>query len=467
MRSDTSWGWTKTTWKSADWTSPVPLVALLDDRKRRILTLALPIVGGMVSQNVLNLVDAAMVGVLGDAALAATGLGSFAFFMSMAFITGLSSGVQAMSARRLGEGREDQTAIPLNGGLILALGLGLPLTVLLFHAAPDLYPLLIDDPEVIEIGTPYFQARLIGLTAVGMNFAFRGYWNGVNLSRLYMRTLVLMHAVNIFLNWVLIFGKLGMPAYGAVGAGMATAASTWVGMIYYVYMGLRYARGAGFLRGLPDAGTIRTMLRLAVPSGLQQFFFAAGMTALFRIVALVGTAEVAAANILIQLLLVAILPGIAFGLAAASLVGQALGRGDTADARRWGWEVVRLAALIVGVIALPGLFAPELILMGFLHDPETLALASAPLRILAAFMAVDTVGMVLLNALLGAGDTRKVMLVSVGMQWFLFLPAAYLIGPVLGYGLLGIFVAQAAYRGVQALIFAGIWHWGRWYEIDV
>ncbi len=137
------------------------------------------------------------------------------------------------------------------------------------------------------------------------------------------------------------------------------------------------------------------MLRLSVPAGLQSFFFAAGMTAFFWIIGRIGTPELAASNVLVQLLLVVILPGVGFGLAAASMVGQALGRGDPDDAVRWGWEVSRLAMVIVGLVALVGLIAPDLILRVFLHEPETIALARFPLQLMGATMAIDTLGGVL------------------------------------------------------------------------
>ena len=181
-------------------------------RFRRILTLALPIIGGMVSQNILNLVDTAMVGSLGDAALAAVGLGGFANFMFMALILGVSTGVQVMAARRKGQGLLDQTALPLNAGLAMVLALAPLMTAVLIFWLPDIYSLLNSDVEVIEQGVPYLRWRVLAITIVGCNFAFRGYWNAVDLSRLYMGTLVVMHATNIFLNWVFIFGNLGVPA---------------------------------------------------------------------------------------------------------------------------------------------------------------------------------------------------------------------------------------------------------------
>ncbi len=436
-------------------------------RYQTILDLALPIMGGMVSQNIMNLVDTAMVGSLGKAALAAVGLSSFAAFTSQAFIMGLSSGVQAMAARRLGAGRRKVMAVPLNGGLALAIALGVPLTVVLFLVAPALYPYLNSDPDVIADGVPYLQARLCALTAVGMNFAFRGYFNGVSLSRIYLRSLLVMHGSNLVLNYGLIFGNFGLPELGATGAGVGTAIATYIGTITYCTMGLRYARAAGFLRGLPDRQTFRTMLALSVPSGIRQLFFAAGLTTLFWIVGRVGTAPLAAANVVVNLMLVAILPGTGLGMAAASLVGQALGRRDKPDARQWGWDVVKAAVVVLGLAGLPMLVVPDLLLGVFINDLATIEVGRLPLQIVGATIAIDGVGLVLQNAMLGAGDSRRVMVVAILLQWALFLPIAYVVGPVLGGGLLAIWLTQAGHRTLQAGCFAAMWHRGRWAQIRV
>lgn len=435
------------------------------ERYKRILHLALPIMGGMVSQNVMNLVDTAMVGSLGKNALAAVGMSSFATFMAQAVIMGLSSGVQAMASRRLGAGQEGEMAVPLNGGLLLALVIGIPLSVILYLAAPSLYPYLIDDPGVIAEGVPYLRARLLAITAVGMNFAFRGYFNGVNLSRVYLWTLLVAHACNLLLNYGLIFGKLGMPELGALGAGIGTAVATFIGTGTYIFLGLRHARRAGFLRGLPDEATFRSMLELSVPSGVRQLFFATGLTALFWIVGRVSTTALAAANVLINLMLVAILPSLGLGLAAASLVGQALGRRDASDAKQWGWDVVKIGLAILTLIGLPMLLVPEALVAVFTRDAATIEAASLPLRIVGATIAFDGIAMVLQNAMLGAGDARRIMVVSIALQWALFLPLAYVFGPILGYGLLGIWAVQAAHRALQAGCFTLMWHRGEWASI--
>lgn len=419
----------------------------------------------MVSQNLLNLVSSAFVSVLGDQALAAVGFGSFANFMSIAFVTGLAAGVQAMAARRKGAGAESETAVPLNGGLLLAVGFGVPISALSYLLAPSAFPLLTDDPEVARLGTSYLQIRLLAVPAIGMNFAFRGYWNAVDLAKIYLRTLIVMHVVNATLDYVLIFGAFGAPRLGVDGAGWANLAANWTGTAYYFVQAFARIRKNGFLRGIPPASTMWAMLRTSLPAALQQFLFAAGMTVFFAIVGKLGTAEVAATSVLLNLLLVALLPAMGFGIAAASLVGQALGKRDPRDARRWGWDVVRTAVPIVTVIASVGLLFPDLVLGVFLHDPDTLALARWPLRVMAISLPLDVVGAVLLNALLGAGDSTRVLVISTGMQWLLFLPLAYLVGPTLGLGLTAIWLANALYRLLQSGIFAAVWASDRWTRV--
>jgi MATE family multidrug resistance protein len=110
---------------------------------------------------------------------------------------------------------------------------------------------------------------------------------------------------------------------------------------------------------------------------------------------------------------------------------------------------------------------PEWILGVFIHEPSTLELAKNPLRLVAAFMFLDSVGMVLMNALMGAGDTKRVMVIGTGFQWLIFLPAVYVIGPVMGFGLVAVFAAQVFYRGLQSVVYAVMWNRGAWQSIDL
>lgn len=437
------------------------------ERRQRIWALALPIIGGMASQNVLNLVDTAMVGALGAEALAAVGLSSFLMFLSVAAMTALSSAVQAVASRRFGAGEREIAARPLNAGLLLSLLVGLPLTGILLLAAEPLLSVVISDPGVIEQGRPYFEARALAAAFVGMNFSYRGFFAAINQTRFYLRTLLIMHAVNIALSYVLIFGKLGFPAMGTQGAGLGTALSIMLGTAIYTATAWLHARPYGFLHKRPGREHLIALLKLGGPSCLQQVFFAGGFVALFWIIGQVGTPEMAVANVLINLTLVAILPGMAFGIASATLVGQALGANDHEDAHRWPWDVIRLASWVFGVLGTIALFLPGPVLSVFLHDPALVDLGRLPLQLIGAGMIIDGAGLILMQALLGAGATRIVMLVGVGFQWVLFLPAAWLAGPVMGFGLLTIWALMMIYRGLQAGVFMWVWQRRSWQNIDI
>ncbi len=436
-------------------------------RRQRILGLALPIIGGMVSQNLLNIVDTAMVGFLGDSALAAVGLGGFVVFMCQALILGISTGVQSSAARKKGEGRVDRAAAILNTALLLVLVVAPIFSLILMQIVPTLFPYLNSDVSVIERGVPYLEWRLGAIVFVGMNFAFRGYWNALDMSRVYMTTLILMHACNIILNYVLIFGKFGAPAYGVAGAGMASAISMAIGTAIYFVLGCRHAAKDGFLKGLATRQETASLLRISLPAGLQQLFFSAGLVAMFWIIGKIGTPELAAANVLITVLLFAILPGLAMGIACATLVGQALGRKEPEDAYRWAWDVAKVTAVLLSVLGIPLWLIPDLVSSIFIHNPETRELARWPMRLVGLTMPVEAMVFVFMHALLGAGDARRVMLVGIGSQWLLFLPLAYLFGPVLGFGLFTIWLLQGSSRALSAFMYVTMWRGRHWQRIVV
>ena len=197
-------------------------------------------------------------------------------------------------------------------------------------------------------------------------------------------------------------------------------------------------------------------------------FFAAGFLVLFWIIGQVGTAEVAAASVLINVMLIALLPGMGLGLSAATLVGQALGRGMVDDAAQWGWDVVKVAVVGMGLLGLPMVLFPEQVIASIYRlEPETLALLLWPVRLVGMSTIFEAVAMVLQNSLLGAGYARRVMVVAIANQWLLFLPLAYLIGPVLGYGLTAIWLLNVFYRALQAAVFTGFWLRRNWAGVHI
>jgi putative MATE family efflux protein len=427
---------------------------------QRIIRLALPIIGGMLSQSLLNLVDAALVGLLGDQALAAVGLGSYVNFFIVALVLGFSASSQALVARCYGQQRWQHCALPLNGGLLMALLLAVPLTFICWLLAPRLLGVLNNNPTVAAIGSEYFQARILGLVAVAMSFCFRGYWNGMQRPAAYLRILLLVQLVNVVLSYGLIFGQFGLPKLGAAGAGWGTTISLYSGVCCYLLLTLKQGRQHGFLKDLPSRKILWQFCRLATPTSIQQFLFALGIALLFWIIGRLGVAQVAVAHVLLNLSLLLVLPAIGMGMATATLVSQALGSHQPDKAKGWGWSALAIGIPLLLILSLPLYIWPTFILGLFLHQPALVELGKIPLFLTGLSVFTQSAAIILAQALLGAGANKQVLAISVTAQWLLLLPLAWLVGDYWGYGLTGIWLLQLCQQCILSVIYIRIWYLG-------
>lgn len=453
----------------------MPLLRKLNDRMARLLAIhpsrlskisaiSLPIIGAMISQSIINLVDAAMVGQLGDDALAGVGIGAYATFVMVSVVMGMSAAVQALVARRFGAGDNERLTEPLYAGLWLAMLIGTPLGLLFYFSAPFFIPFFSRDSGVISIALPYFEWRTIAIVAVAMNFVFRGFWNGIGEGKIYLKSLLLMHAANVVISYLLIYGVGSYEGIGAIGAGIGTSIALILGTGLYAWQVFVSHRSRFSHQRSVRKQPYRQILRLMIPNSAQQTLFAVGNSVLFWIIGQIGTAEQAVAHILISLALLLILPAVGLGMASTSLVGHALGRREPADAYAWGWDVVRVGALVMTLIGAPFWLFPEFILRIFTPHQELIELGTTALRITGLFITLEVAGMVLTQALLGAGASKQIMRINLMMQWCVLLPLAYIAGPVAGFGLLGIWLLQSLQRITLSAIYGIIWqrrHWSR------
>jgi multidrug resistance protein, MATE family len=415
------------------------------DRTRELLILGLPILAGMVSQTVLNLVDTAMVGRLGPAPQGAAGLGSFAFWVLANLVIGIGTGVQATVSRRDGEDDTEGAGAALDTGLIVAFVVGLPLGWLLAQSAPRIFSLLSSDAEVVTGGSGYLAIRLMAIGAVAANYCFRGFFNGIGQSRVYMTTIAASHVANVFLNWVFIYGNLGAEPMGVRGAALASVLATILATC--LYTGLTLARADVRRRYRPFrfesvTGTrLAALIRLSWPEAVRGVGLMMGYLLFLRLHAELGTRAVAAGTILINIASTGFLPALGIGLACSTMVGRHLGRGEPGVARDFAWLGVRVSMVGLAVPALlAGVFA-EPILGLFTRDALVIAAAKPALQLFAISAVVDALPMVLVFSLLGAGATRFVAAVQMAQQYILLLPLAALLGLWLDFGVFGMWVA--------------------------
>ncbi len=420
---------------------------------------------GMSIYVILEIVDMLFVGFLGTTALASVGISIFLAFLVMALFGGVSIAVQATTARLVGEGETQDLGRFLRTALLL-IGVMVPfVTGVLMLLAPTLLDLMTEDAEVAETGRFYLVWLLGASTMFTINSAFMGYWNAVERTTIYMKVVVLTAIVNIPANYVFMFGFGPVPAYGVTGAGIGTCLASIVGAVFHIAVGYRKIDGLFTLR---SSGNLPVLVRLMIPAGLQQFTEALALTLMFRIVAFVGTVEVAVYSVLVNLVSAVGLPAWGLGLAGATLVGQALGAKDPDDAHRWAWDVVKLGVVLMMLMGTPLWLFPEFILSFFIREPETLEVAILPAQILGLMIGINGMGYLFANMLNGAGDVKRVMYVNLATQYFVLLPGAWFLGIEVGFGLIGIWLAhQVGFRALNSVILARLWQQRKWAKIQL
>lgn len=431
-------------------------------RMRTILSLSLPIALILLAQNLMSLITIAMVSHLGDAAVAGIGIAGALFSMLMAVLFGIDTGVQALVAQRIGAGHVRLAGTVLNDALAIAVAAGLLLAVLGYLAGPALFRLVTADTAVAAHGLPYLNAMLPMLLFLGASFAFSAYRNGAGAPRYPLLVTAIQLPCSALFGYLLIFGAFGLPRLETAGAGLGATLAALVALAIHGILACRIAPVPGLLETRPSPDGMRLILRIGLPVGTQQSLVYAGTLALFAIVGLLGAADVAAMNVVLTMMLLSILPASGMGMAAATLVGTALGRGDAADARRWGWQVAALGALAILAFSLIVVAAPRRTLSLFIADQTTIDLAAMPLSVMALGMSIDAFGRILGFALRGAGATRLVTVVAFALQWGGQLPLSWLIGIHLGFGLLGMAISRLVLFAAEAVIVAILWHDGFW-----
>jgi multidrug resistance protein, MATE family len=300
-----------------------------------------------------------------------------------------------------------------------------------------------------------------------MNGAFRGFWTGIERPRTYMFIVLMMSCLDAFLNYTLIFGHFALPALGVKGAAIGTVVSLYAGLVANVATALPRLRADGFSSLRPGISLLGRIVKLGVPATMQEFFFSAGYVAFFWMVGQVGTAELAAANVLVRVTLVLILLAMALGMASATLVSKTVGQGDLTAATEWGWDAGKLGVILITLLGVPLFVFPERFLSFFLSDPHTVGIAVTPLRLVAATTGLGSLIYIFAYILYSLGDGNRVTLVSFSTQWLFFLPVVWIVGPHLRHGLLHIWLVQIAYGTLATVLVTAIWMSGRWKRISI
>lgn len=431
-------------------------------RLKKILHLAIPCSIAQASALVMLIVDMAMVGSLGTNAIAAVGIASFSAIVVFSLVSGFSFAVRGMVAKKVGEGDDGMLAAPINNALISIVILGIPLSIVSFLIAPYYLSIMTSDADVIIQSIPYLQAMLCGVLALGINNAFEGHWTGVSKAKVFMFINLFMNGVNALLNYALIYGNFGAPELGLWGAGVSSATSMYIATLIFFVVTWKSHKSSGFLCYRPSLPLIKRLLAIALPATMHDLFSALGNVVFFLIIGMMGTLELAAANVLVRTITIISLFSIALGKTASTLVAMEVGKGNIDDAVKWGWDVANLGAIFTTVLSMPIFLFPEQFLSIFLVEPETLEMAVVPLQMLSATAGLGSFLYVFAFSLFSIGKGNLVFLVSFSTQWFLALPLVWAMVQYFHYGLFEIWIVQMIYGCSATLMITIIWMDKRW-----
>ena len=431
---------------------------------RATFLLAIPMVLEMLMESLFALSDVFFVARLGASAVAAVGLTESLMVVVYTLAMGLAIGGTAIVARRVGEKSPDDAARAAVQVIALGATVALVLGALGAVLAPTLLHLMGATPDVLETGSTFARIMLGGSGTAFLLFVINAVFRGAGDAAISMRVLWLANGINIVLGPLLIFGPGPLPAFGVTGAAMATTTGRGLGVVYALW---QLSRGRGHLqlqsRHLAiEWPVIQRVLRMAGNATVQVMVGSLTWMVLIRLIAGFGSAAMAGYTIAVRLVMFALLPAWGVSNAAATMVGQSLGARLPARAELAVRRAARYNGVFLGLVGVVYVVAAGPIVGWFTRDAAVHHVAVEGLRLMALGFPLYALGMVLLQAFNGAGDTRTPTRMNIGVFWLFEIPLAWLLTRNHAIGSTGVFLAVLSAYSLLALVAWLMFRRGNW-----
>jgi putative MATE family efflux protein len=432
--------------------------------RRALFLLAIPMVLEMGMESVFVLVDIFFVSRLGADAVAAVGLTEAVLTLLYATAIGLSLGATALVARRIGEGDVDHARATAGQVIWVGCGIALVVGVLGVSFAGPILRFMGAAEAVVAIGPGYTATMLGGSVTIFLIFLLNAVFRGAGNAVIAMRSLWLANTVNIVLDPCLIFGLGPFPELGVAGAAVATNLGRGIGVLYQLYclFGVHSAIRMRVADLALRAGILLRLLRVSISGALQLIIAMSSYLFLMRIVAAHGSDAVAGLTIGIRIFAFTFLPAWGLGNAAATLVGQNLGAGHADRAERSVWMAARWNASFLVSVAVLFVAIPATIAAPFTPNADVMVYVVDCLRICALGYGFYAVGMIVTQAMNGAGDTDAPTLINLFCLWLFQLPLAWWLANGLDWGPRGVFASIAIADSLLAVVSVIVFRRGRW-----
>ena len=434
-----------------------------------VFTLAWPTIIAGLLENIATTVDLIMVGRLGAAEVAAVGMAGMIYWVLSAMAIGLSVAAMAVIARSFGKGDRSEASLALGQTLTLGVATSIVIAVLTIILAPAIFGLFDMAPDVEALSVSYMRILTIGMVFFAVIAVSSGALRGAGDTRTPMIVGLIANVVHIILNYLLIFGKFGLPAMGSDGAAIGTTVSMMVAA--GVYLWLHFKEYVVIKLKWSDFGwnteRARQLVKLGVPAATEQIVLQLGLLIYVKFIVGFGTIPFAGYQVGMRVLSLSFIPNMGFSTAAGALIGQNLGAKRKGEAKRAGWVCLWWAMLSMCSVGLGFLFFSRELAGIFVKDPEVIESAAEFIRIVAYCQPGMATYFTLAGALRGAGDTRSPLLIALLGMYCFRIPAAWILTSFFDASLFVIFVLLIGDYIIRIICILLRYARGKWLETKV
>jgi MATE family, multidrug efflux pump len=440
------------------------------DIRQAIILLAIPMILELSLESVFAVVDMFFVGKLGENAIATVGLTESVVTIVYSVAIGLSTAATAMVARRVGEKNTDAAAHAGMQSLMMSLMVTVAISITGIVFAPDILRIMGAQPDVVKEGAIFTRIMLGGSVVIILLFLINGIFRGAGDATMAMRSLWLASMMNIILCPLLIYGIGPWHGLGLKGAAIATTIGRGIGVAYQCYHLFGGKRVINLRKEhfIIDWVLMKSLIKIAWPATFQFIIASGSWIALVRIVAETGhTAASAGYQVAIRNVVFFILPAWGLSNAAATLTGQNLGAKEPDRAERSVLLTAKYNAVFMTFVTVLFLFFASPIISIFTKDPEVHSFGTRALQIIGSGFIFYGIGMVMMQALNGAGDTRTPTWINFTCFWLFQIPLAYLLAKGFGMGPTGAFISLPVAETASAVAAWVYFKKGRWKKVVI
>ncbi len=380
--------------------------------KKDIIKISYPIFLSLMAQNIIQVIDTAFLGRVGEVELGASALAGIFYIAVYTLGFGYSMGSQILIGRRNGEGNYQQISDIVIQGLLVMIPAALLLIPIMNFASSSWLPYMFESKEIATAVNKYLDWRFYGLVFAFTNSMFRAFYIGIAGTKILTVNAVIMALTNVLFDYLLIFGHFGFPEMGIAGAALASVISELVSTIFFILYTLRTIDLVkyGFKKIRIQLTVVKQVLSISIFMMMQYLLSIVVWMLFFVFIEKLGERPLAISNIVRSFYTILILPAQALGTATNTMVSNTIGANRHSDVLKLLGRVIKISLIITGVIIFLVLLFPRVMIHIYTNDPLLISQTVPPMYVLLTLLPIFSIGSVFFNAVSGTGNTKTALI---------------------------------------------------------